>query len=32
MQQIQDRVGEIMSGVLRDVDHQPLVSDPELPR
>jgi restriction system protein len=32
MGQILDRVGQIMKGVLRDVDHQPLASDPELPR
>jgi len=25
-------VGQIMNGVLRDVDYQPLASDPELPR
>ncbi len=30
--QILDQVGQIMNGVLRDVDYQPLASDPELPR
>lgn len=29
---ILDRVGQVMHNVLRDVDHQPLASDPELPR
>ena len=32
MGQILDRVGEVIGGVLRDVDHQPLASDPDLPR
>jgi hypothetical protein len=32
MGQVLDRVGQAMRGVLRDVDHQPLASDPELPR
>ncbi len=32
MGQILDQVGQIMNGVLRDVDYQPLASDPELPR
>ncbi len=32
MGQILDRVGQVMDGVLRDVDHQPLASDPDLPR
>ena len=32
MGQILDRVGQVMQGVLRDVDHQPLASDPGLPR
>jgi hypothetical protein len=32
MSQILDRVGQVMDGELRDVDHQPLASDPELPR
>ena len=32
MAQVLDRVGQAMSGVLRDVDHQPLASDPDMPR
>lgn len=32
MGQILDQVGQKMKGVLRDVDHQPLASDPALPR
>jgi hypothetical protein len=32
MGQILDRVGQVMRSVLRDVDYQPLASDPELPR
>jgi hypothetical protein len=32
MGQILDRVGEVMRGVLKDVDCQPLASDPDLPR
>ena len=32
MGQVLDRVGQAMRGVLRDVDHQPLASDPDLPR
>jgi restriction system protein len=32
MGQILDRVGQVMQGVLREVDYQPLASDPDLPR
>jgi hypothetical protein len=32
MGHVLDRVGQLMRGVLRDVDHQPLASDPDLPR
>jgi restriction system protein len=32
MAQILDRVAQGMQGVLRDVDYQPLTSDPDLPR
>lgn len=32
MGQVLDRVGQMMRGVLRDVDHQPLASYPDLPR
>ncbi len=32
MHQVLDRVGEMMKGALRDVDHQPLKSDPHSPR
>jgi hypothetical protein len=32
MARILDRVGQVMQGVLREVDFQPLASDPELPR
>jgi restriction system protein len=32
MGSILDRVGEVMEGVLREVDYQPLASDPDLPR
>ena len=30
--QILDRVGQVMQGVLREVDYQPLAADPDLPR
>lgn len=32
MGQILDGVGQVMQGVLREVDYQPLASDPDMPR
>ncbi len=32
MAQVLDRVYQLMQGVLKDVDHQPLASDPDMPR
>ncbi len=32
MAHVLDRVYQLMQGVLKDVDHQPLASDPDMPR